>query len=338
MKAIILVGGFGTRLRPLTFTTPKQMLPIAGVPQIERKIAHLVSYGIDDIVFSMGYRPDGFMDAYPDGTCAGAKLTYVVESEPLGTAGALAYAAREAGVDDTFLAMNGDTLTDLDVTALVQLHRDRGAEGTLALTPVEDPSRFGVVPTSDDDQVRAFIEKPAREEAPTNLINAGTYVLEPSFLDRVPAGVEVSIERETFPAMVREGRLYAGHFDRYWLDIGTPEAYLQGNLDVLDQRMGGKSFVDGGATVAHDATIDRSVVDAGASVGRSARLTEAVILPGAVIEEGAVIHRSIVGRGARIGAGAELTDITVVGDGLEVRPGARLQAERVNPTSAADPS
>src|SRR4051794_9674088 len=142
MKAIILVGGFGTRLRPLTLTTPKQMLPVAGLPQIERKIAHLVSHGVDDIVLSLGYKPDGFRNAYPDNTCAGAKLTYVVEDEPLGTAGAIAFAARETNTTGTFLAMNGDTLTDLDVSALVALHKARGAEGTLALTPVDDPSRF----------------------------------------------------------------------------------------------------------------------------------------------------------------------------------------------------
>jgi mannose-1-phosphate guanylyltransferase len=331
MRAIILVGGFGTRLRPLTLTTPKQMLPVAGLAQIERKIAHLVSHGVDDIVLSLGYKPDGFKNAYPDGTCAGAKLTYVVENEPLGTAGAIAFAARKTNTTETFLAMNGDTLTDLDIDALLALHKSSGAEGTLALTPVEDPSRFGVVVTDDNGKVEAFIEKPAREEAPTNLINAGTYVFEPSVIDRIPAGKEVSIERETFPAIVADGGLYAGSFDKYWLDIGTPDAFVQGNLDALDQLFNGESYIGDGANVAASATIKRSSVGAGASIGDDASLTESVVLPGAKIGTGVTLDRSIVGANATIGDGARLTGVTVVGDGLTVEPGATLDGEKVNP-------
>ncbi len=333
MKAIILVGGFGTRLRPLTLTTPKQMLPIAGVPQLERKIAHLVSHGVDDIVLSMGYKPNGFRSAYPDGYCAGAKLTYIVEDEPLGTAGAIAFAAREAGVDDTFLAMNGDVLTDLDITALIALHRDRHAEGTLALTPVDDPSRFGVVVTDESGKVSAFVEKPPKGEAPTNLINAGTYVLEPSFLDRVSPGGEVSIERVTFPAIVADGRLFAGSFDRYWIDIGTPEAYIQGNLDVLDQHFHGESVVGEGAHVADDARVIRSVVGANARVGEGALMDESVILPGVSIGANVTIRHSVVADGAQIGDGAVLEDTTVVGAGLHVAPGVHLSNEKVSPPS-----
>lgn len=331
MRAIILVGGFGTRLRPLTLTTPKQMLPVAGLAQIERKIAHLVSHGVDDIVLSLGYKPDGFKNAYPDGTCAGAKLTYVVEDEPLGTAGAIAFAARETNTTETFLAMNGDTLTDLDVSALIALHRSSGAEGTLALTPVEDPSRFGVVVTDDNGKVQAFIEKPAREEAPTNLINAGTYVFEPSVIDRIPAGKEVSIERETFPAIVADGGLYAGNFDKYWLDIGTPDAFVQGNLDALDQLFNGESYIGDGATISSSANIKRSSVGANATIGDDATLSESVVLPGAKIGKGVTLDRSVVGANAIIGDGARLTGVTVVGDGLEVAAGATLDGEKVNP-------
>jgi mannose-1-phosphate guanylyltransferase len=333
MRAIILVGGFGTRLRPLTLTIPKQMLPVAGLAQIERKIAHLVSHGVDDIVLSLGYKPDGFKNAYPDGTCAGAKLTYVVEDEPLGTAGAIAYAARETNTTETFLAMNGDTLTDLDVSALIALHRSSGAEGTLALTPVEDPSRFGVVVTDDNGKVQAFIEKPAREDAPTNLINAGTYVFEPSVIDRIPAGKEVSIERETFPAIVADGGLYAGSFDKYWLDIGTPDAFIQGNLDALDQLFNGESYIGDGATVSASATVKRSAVGAGATIGDEASLTESVVLPGARIGKGVTLDRSVVGANAIIGDGARLTGVSVVGDNLEVAAGTSLDGEKVNPES-----
>lgn len=331
MRAVILVGGFGTRLRPLTYTTPKQMLPIADIPQLERKIAHLVSHGVDDIVLSMGYKPDAFQSAYPDNTCAGATLHYIVEDEPLGTGGAIAYAAREAGITDTFLAMNGDTLTDLDVSKLVEFHNVNKAEGTLALTPVEDPSRFGVVVTDETGKVEAFIEKPPREEAPTNLINAGTYVLQPSFMDRVEPGVEVSIERATFPAIVADGGLYAANFSRYWLDIGTPEAYLQGNLDVLDQANKGESFVASKAAVAVDAKLNRSVIGHDAVIGGGVVLDHAVILPGAVIEDGAYVSHSIVGEGAVIGSGAKLSNLTVVGARLVVDAGAELDAMKVNP-------
>lgn len=329
MRAVILVGGFGTRLRPLTFTTPKQLLPVLDKPMIERKIAQLVEHGVDDIVFSMGYRPDAFKDAFPDGKCAGAQITYVVENEPLGTAGAIAFAARGAGIDETFLAMNGDTLTDLDVDALVRLHRERAAEATITLTPVEDPSRFGVVPTDPDGRVQAFIEKPKREEAPTNLINAGTYVLEPSFLDRVGPGENVSIERQIFPNIAESGGLFAGHFSRYWLDIGTPESYLQGNLDAIDSDCGGASFVGVGAEVANDATHERSVIGAGATVGSGARIVESVLLPGAKVEAGAVIERSIVGEHATVGAGASLVNLTVVGGNAQVEPDTKLNDAKV---------
>lgn len=331
MRAIILVGGFGTRLRPLTLTTPKQMLPVAGIPQIERKIAHLVSHGVDDIVLSLGYKPDGFKSAYPDGTCAGAKLTYIVEDEPLGTAGAIAYAARESGTSETFLAMNGDTLTDLNISALIELHKSKGAEGTLALTPVDDPSRFGVVVTDSESRVQAFIEKPKRQEAPTNLINAGTYVFEPSVIDRIPAGKEVSIERETFPEIVADGGLYAGSFDKYWLDIGTPDAFIQGNLDALDQLFNGDSYIGEGATVSPKATVKRSSVGANARIGDDTSLSESVVLPGAQIGTGVTLDRSVVGAGARIGDGARLTGVTVVGDNLEVAAGTVLDGEKVNP-------
>src|SRR5579863_5337094 len=209
MRAVILVGGEGTRLRPLTYSVPKQMLPVAEVPLIERVLAHLVGHGVTDVVLSLGYRPDAFIDAFPDGTCAGATLAYAVEEEPLDTAGAIRYAAVSAGIDGTFLVFNGDVLSDLDVTALVAFHHARGAEGTIALTPVEDPSAFGVVETAADGRVRAFIEKPAPGTAPTNLINAGSYVLEASVLSRIPGDRRVNIERETFPAMVADGTLYA---------------------------------------------------------------------------------------------------------------------------------
>jgi mannose-1-phosphate guanylyltransferase len=326
VKAVILVGGFGTRLRPLTLTTPKNLLPVGHVPMVERVIGHLATHGVTEAVLSLGYKPDTFLEAYPDGTCAGVELHYAVEDEPLDTAGAIRFAAGEAGIDERFVVVNGDVLTDLDVTRLIRFHDASGAEATIALHTVEDPSRYGVVVTDVAGQVEAFIEKPPADEAPSNAINAGTYVLEPSVLGRIPVGRKVSVERETFPALVADSSLYALDGNAYWLDAGTPETYLQANLDLL---LPDGASVHPEAFVADSAHVERSVVGAGASIGEDATLTEAVVLEGATIEAGARVHRSIVGAGATVRAGAELLDLTVIGADVDIEPSARLTGERV---------
>ena len=330
MKAVVLVGGFGTRLRPLTFTTPKQMLPIIHRPMIEHVLEHLSEHGIDEAVLSMGYRPDAFADAYPDGMCGGVALHYAIEPEPLDTAGAIRFAALHAGIDERFVVVNGDVLTDLDIRALVAFHDAHGGEGTIALHQVEDPSAFGVVPTDDDGRVTAFVEKPPRDEAPTDLINAGTYVLEASVLDRIDDGRKVSIEREVFPAMVADGALYAMPGNTYWIDTGTPVKYLQAQLDLLDGVRG--EPVDGvhpEAKVADGATIARSVIGAGASVEAGATVTASVLLPDAIVGTGAVIDRAILGRAASVGAGARIDDLAVLGDGALVDPQLRVSGGSV---------
>lgn len=320
------MGGFGTRLRPLTLTIPKNLLPVVHVPMVERVVAHLGAHGVTEAVLSLGYKPDTFLDAYPDGDCAGVKLTYAVEDEPLDTAGAIRFAAGEAGIDDRFVVVNGDVLTDLDITRLVRFHDASGAEGTIALHTVEDPSRYGVVVTDVAGQVEAFVEKPERDEAPSLQINAGTYVFEPSVLGRIPVGRRVSVERETFPAMVESRSLYALEGNAYWLDAGTPETYLQANLDLVPAD---DVAIHEDATISPSAHIERSVVGPGATIGDEATLTEAVVLQGATIEAGARIHRSIVGPGAIVRAGAELIDLTVIGDQVDIEPDARLTNERV---------
>ena len=234
MKAIVLLGGQGTRLRPLTYTTPKQLLPVVEVPMLERVLAHLQAHGVDEVVLSLGYRPDAFFAAYPDHRAAGVRLDYAVEPEPLDTAGAIAFAAGHAGIDETFIVVNGDVLTDVDTSALVDFHRAHGATATIHLKAVDDPTRFGVVPIDGDGRVIEFVEKPPADRVPTNLINAGTYVLEPEVLERIPAGRRVSVERETFPALAAEGAVFALASDAYWLDTGTPAAYLQANADLID--------------------------------------------------------------------------------------------------------
>lgn len=322
MKAVVLVGGEGTRLRPLTFTAPKQMLPVGGQPMIQRVLAGLAGHGIDEVVLSLGYRPGAFLEAYPDGTCEGVRLRYAVEAEPLDTGGAIAFAAGRAGLEDAFVVVNGDVLTDLDVSALIRFHRERAAEATIALTPVDDPTRFGVVPTDGEGRVKAFIEKPPPEEAPTNLINAGTYVLEPSVLDRIPGGRKVSIERETFPAMVDAGRLYALASDANWVDAGTPATYLAANLRYA-------GLAPASSEVAAGAMIESSVLGEGARVHDGAKIIDSVLFEGAVVCRGASVRSSIIGRGARVEEGADVADLTIVGDGEVVAAGSVLRGAKV---------
>lgn len=330
MKAIVLVGGFGTRLRPLTLTTPKQMLPVVGAPMIERVVAKLGEGGVTDAILSLGYRPDAFFEAYPDDTCAGVRLHYAVEPEPLDTAGAVRFAAIEAGIDARFIVVNGDVLTDLDLGALWGLHAESGAEGTIALTPVEDPSRYGVVPIDADGRVEAFIEKPPPGEAPTNWINAGTYVLEPSVIDRIPAGRKVSIERETFPQLVADGSLFAYQSDDYWVDAGTPATYLQVQLDYIDGKRGApEAAIAGSARVAPSASVDHSVVLAGVEIGAGSVLVDSLVLPGAKIGEGVRVEGSIIGERSTIGDGAVLRDLTVTGLDADVAAGASLSGAKV---------
>lgn len=328
MRAVVLVGGFGTRLRPLTNTTPKQMLPVVNRPMIERVLGHLGQHGVTSAVLSLGYRPDAFQEAFPSGRCAGLDLHYAIEPEPRDTAGAIRFAALDAGINERFLVVNGDVLTDLDVGALVADHERTGAEGTIALHRVEDPSAFGVVPTEADGRVTAFIEKPPRDEAPTDLINAGTYVLEPSVLDRIAPDQRVNVERVTFPAMVTDGSLYAFDGEAYWIDAGTPITYLTANLDLINGRR-----VPVEAGVHPDAEVDGAVVEAvvgaGARIGDGAVVSGSVVLPAAVIGDGATVRDAIIGARATIGSGAVLGAGTVVGDDVTVPVGAELSGVRI---------
>jgi mannose-1-phosphate guanylyltransferase len=279
--AVVLVGGFGTRLRPLTLHTPKAMLPIANRPFLEHQLDHLHAHGIDRVILSCGYRPDAIRDHFGD------RFEYVVENQLLGTGGAIANAAR--GLTETFVACNGDVLTDLDLTALVAFHRARRARMTLALHPVDDPSRYGVVVTDERGSVTQFLEKPAPGTAPADTINAGTYVIEPEVLELIEPDRQVSVEYEVFPRLVGSG-LYAQRQDGRWSDIGTPESYLAANLDALT----GEGGVHPDAEVAAGATVTRSVIGPGASVGAGARVCESVLLAGAHVAEGAVVERQVL--------------------------------------------
>jgi NDP-sugar pyrophosphorylase family protein len=343
------VGGEGTRLRPLTYTTPKPLLPIANQPFLERQLSWLARHGVDEVVLSVGYLPDAFEARFPGDRFEGIRLTYAVEREPLGTAGAIRFAADAAR--ERFVVCNGDVLTTLDLAAMVRFHEQTGAEATIHLTRVDDPSPFGVVPTRADGEVIAFVEKPPPGRAPSNWINAGTYVLEPEILERIPPRLPVSIERETFPQMLvaSPGHLFAMPSHDYWLDIGTPDKYLRAHLDVLggalgappapgarelrsgvwvqgslavDTRahLGAPVLVGDGTSVGPGADVRESVLGPGSAVGRGARVLRSVLHAGARVGDDAEVVDSVVGARAIVPKGAVLLDRTVVADGPVVAP------------------
>ncbi|HEY7137751.1 MAG TPA: NDP-sugar synthase [Acidimicrobiia bacterium] len=325
MKAIVLVGGEGTRLRPLTYHTPKPLLPIANVPFLERQLTWLGRHGVDEVVLSLGYLPEAFEAHFASHRFGDMDIRWVIEREPLGTAGGIRFAAD--GIDERVVVCNGDVLTDLDLTGLVRFHDDRGAQATIALTQVEDPSAFGVVPTRDDGAVKAFVEKPPPGKAPTNWINAGTYVLEPAVLARIPPRLTVSIERETFPKMLDTPRkLFAQHSDAYWIDIGTPRKYAEAHADVLAGRLGfppapGATesspgvWVQGRVELDPDARVRGPVLlGQGARIGAGADVSESVVGPGAVVEPGARVLRAVVLAGARVEADDKAVDAVIAPD------------------------
>jgi NDP-sugar pyrophosphorylase family protein len=353
---VVLVGGVGTRLRPLTLTVPKQVLPIVEVPMIERVLAYLESHGVDEAVLSLGYLHGAFEALFPEGRAGGVRLVYAVEPEPLDTAGAVGFAARLAGIHERFLVVNGDILTDLDVTAMVDFHGRRGAEATIALAKVADPSAFGLVPIDERGQVAAFVEKPAPGAAGPSLVNAGTYVLEPSVLDHIPEGRRVSIEREVFPALTGTGSVYGFESPDYWTDTGTPLQYLQAQLDLVSGRrpgppvpgaravangvwivgdadvpadLEGPAVIGAGATVAPGASVEGSVIGAGSCVRAGARIHDSVLLSGADVGPGAVVSRSVLGRGVGVGGGARIEGVSVLGDGYHVDAGRALDGARL---------
>jgi mannose-1-phosphate guanylyltransferase len=296
---------------------------------IERVVAALGSYGVTEAVLSLGYRPDAFLDAYPNGVCAGVLLHYAVEPEPLDTAGAVRFAALSAGIDDTFIVVNGDVLTDLNVAELWDFHKSHGAEGTIALTPVEDPSRYGVVPIDGDGRVIEFVEKPAPGTAPTNWINAGTYVLEPSVLDRIASDRKVSIERETFPAMVADESLFALHSDAYWIDAGTPETYLRAQLDLIDGIRANEIAVLPSDEIDSSALVENSVLGADVVIGNGTIVRNSILMDGVTIGPGVRIHDSIIASGAWVGPDSHIGDLTVVGSGVEVPAQSELTGARL---------
>jgi mannose-1-phosphate guanylyltransferase len=331
MHAVVLVGGFGTRLRPLTEDVPKPMLPVGHVPMIERLIDRLARGGVTDVVLALGFKPEPFMEAFPDGRCGDVTLTYAVEPEPLGTGGAIQFAATQAGIDSTFVVANGDVMTDLDVSELLGAHRTAGADATIHLIGVDDPSAFGVVSIDEDGVIRRFVEKPAPGTEPSNLINAGTYVFEPAVLDLIPAGAHVSIERDTFPLVVDTGQMRGFATEDYWIDAGVPDLYRAANLDLLGGSRTHESCaaVADGASVDPGATVMNTIVGAGAVIEAGTTVVDSVVLPGAHIGARAQVESSLVM--GRIEADATVIEAIIGAHGV-VAEGDHVAFDTVPPT------
>jgi mannose-1-phosphate guanylyltransferase len=323
MQALILAGGEGTRLRPLTSTVPKPVVPLVDRPFIAFMLDWLRGHGVEDIVISCGHMAAGVRNVLGDGSAFGVTLRYVEEPRPMGTGGALKYA--ESLLDDRFFMLNGDVLTDLDLTAQLAQHERTGAVATLALTPVEDPSNYGLVRTDGDGQVTEFVEKPAPDQIDTHNISAGAYVLEHSVLDMLEPETPASIERDVFPQLVGRG-LYGCVSEGYWLDIGTPERYLEGTFDILEGTVG-TGFGDrtGGTYLVVEQSVDNrgriipsALVERDCVIGRGARVGGRVVLEaGVVIGANTTVERTVVMRGAEIGSNCTLSNC-ILGGGVRI--------------------
>jgi mannose-1-phosphate guanylyltransferase len=349
MQAVILSGGQGTRLRPLTSTMPKPAVPMVNKPMLWYMIDWLRSHGVENVVMSMGYRADGLRSALDAAGHEGVTITYVEEPEPLGTAGAVKFA--EEHLEDRFLVLNGDTLSDFDLSAEIAQHASTGARATLALVPVEDATAYGVVLTDAEHRVEAFLEKPTAEEAPDDpRINAGAYVLERDVLDMIPAGENRSFEHDVFPQLVGNG-IYAYDAEGYWLDLGTPERYVQATRDLVDGTV--HSYLDAlrdadgnaidpsvdlekvdvtapvviaaGATIGHGSRIGpHSVIGADVTIAADCRAERAVVMAESRLAAGASVQDAIVGPSVSLGYGAIVEPGSVIGEGANIDPGATV--------------
>jgi mannose-1-phosphate guanylyltransferase len=343
VQALVLAGGEGTRLRPLTYTTPKPVMPLAGRPFLSYMLDWLRSHGVDEVILSCGFLSDGVKRVLGD-IYDGMRLRYVVEEEPLGTAGPVRLAHDEGLLEERLFVLNGDVLTDIDLSAELAQHERTGARVTLALYPVDDTSSYGVVPTDDQGRVLEFIEK-TDDDPPTNRINAGAYVVDREVVDAIPSARAVSFEREVFPGLVGNG-LYGFAAEGYWIDIGTPERYLEATWDLLAGRVeselpprdetgslvyegcllsgahvGPQSVLGRHCSVGSECHIERSVLHDRVLVGADSTVTESVLADAVRLGE-----RTAVGPSAMIGAGAVVGDGAVVGEGARLDPGVEIDA------------
>ncbi|WKK60999.1 NDP-sugar synthase [Corynebacterium sp. P3-F1] len=332
IDAVVLVGGQGTRLRPLTVSTPKPMLPTAGYPFLAHLLARIKAAGIEHVVMGTSYKAEVFEEYFGDGSEMGLEIEYVVEEEALGTGGAIRNVESRLRFD-TAMIFNGDVLSGADLGGILQTHLDNEADVTLHLVRVPDPSQFGSVPTSADGRVEAFLEK--TEAPPTDQINAGCYVFERDVIRSIPEGRVVSVERETFPGLLKSGARVFGHVDTtYWRDMGRPSDFVQGSSDLvrgiapspLLEGRTGESLIDDSAGVAGGAIlVGGTSVGRGSTIGAGCRLDDCVVFDGVTIEPGAMIRGSIIASGTTIGANARIQDC-VIGDGVNIGARCELQS------------
>ena len=331
MKAIILAGGVGTRLRPLSCTRPKLLFPLLNKPLLDHTLERLAETGVNGVTLAVKFMADSFMTRYGKST-NGMTVSYSKEKIPMWTGGAIKYAEELIGHDDQFLVLNGDIFTTIDYSELIRKHKENEAIATIALYKVKDPSRYGTVKLTDDNRITQFVEKAPLGKAPSNLINAGVYVLDPEIFDYIPAGRPVSIEREVFPKLAEQGKLFGHTFTDVWIDIGKPEDYLRANkvmLDVStekrligpDAKLGAEVIVndpvmvDSGVTVGQNSKIGPyAIVGRDTVLGRNVHLENSVVFPDARILDDATVRGAVIGEATTIGKGATINEGCVIGD------------------------
>ncbi|MCD4785930.1 MAG: NDP-sugar synthase [Candidatus Eremiobacteraeota bacterium] len=351
MKAVVLVGGEGTRLRPLTYDLPKPMVPICGKPFAQYQMELIKKHGINEVIFSLGYKWNSFEDYFKEGSNLGMKIHYVVEESPLGTAGAIKNV--EDYIDnDAFLVFNGDILSEMDLTDIINFHKQKKSKSTIVLTPVDNPCIYGVVELDENQRIEMFTEKPKPEDVRSNQINAGLYVLEPEILNRMERGVNYSIERQIFPAMLEEGEpMYGYKYPDYWMDIGNPFKYLSANQDMLLGKMKhNPGLVNGihkgkNVTIADGVTLEKpvwigddviikegakiigpAVINKGCKIGESTTVEKALLWENTELGSGCSLNSCLVGRGCKVGDGVSIGELAVIGSGVTIEDGTCIES------------
>jgi mannose-1-phosphate guanylyltransferase len=357
MKAVVLVGGEATRLRPLTCNTPKIMVPVLNRPFLEHVVGYLKGQDITDIVLATGKSPDQVRDYFGDGRKLGVRITYSIEDSPMGTAGAVKSA--QTFLDDSFIVFNGDVLSDIDLGTMTQLHRENRAMASLALTPVDDPTMYGVVETDARRRVTRFIEKPTQDKVTTNMINAGIYILEPDILNYIAPDTFSMFERDVFPLLLEKGQVIYGYpFRDYWIDIGTPEKYLRSQHDLLRRPAGYKGVrfegersvhsearIEGPALIGEACFLDRnSAIKGPVVLGNRCRAEEGAFIEGAVLWQGCSIGKKarlrncLLASGCYVGEGSEILDGCVLGDDVRIGDGSKLSnGVKIWPSKTIEP-
>ena len=369
MKAVILVGGKGTRLRPITYLNPKPMLPLVNRPFMHNFINWLKLHGIEDIIFSMGYLPSIFKQYFGDGSKFGVNITYVIEERPLGTCGAVKNAEKHLG-DKAFMVFNGDILTSLNLTQMISYHQKKKSDITISLTPVEDPSAYGLVPTDKQGRVIEFLEKPSEEEITTNLINAGTYIIEPKIMDLAPEGENYSFERGLFPQALSLGRkIYGFRSQDYWLDVGTPQKYLDAHHDILGKKVDfdfpykqdsrglyiadkvkcdESNFVSGPVAIGQGTILEPgakvlplSVIGDNCYISSETEISGSILFNHCRVGRGSVIKDSILSKNVKIDQNVRVEGLSLIGDnsiigknnvlkkGIKININSRIQSGQI---------